>query len=170
MKVKFNVMDCVDTRRLTPLNYNKTKDEFSAKGIRIPEYKDLGITYDSEMNILLNPVTIKVTGDINITYEFKAGYCWDFCSIPKIARGMLIDNDSAYGIVASLLHDQSFSSGCVSFHKANELFRLLLIDQGCKWFKARLMWLGVSSPVGKYYYEHGAKDRKFHEQFCVVTK
>jgi len=156
---KISVFGNIDTRRIFPGEYLATKYEFSTKyGVTLPKSSDLYLDNDSEWNILLSPLTIYLfTNEGIYRYEFGIGFITDFASIPPIFRGALMDNDDLDVLYASLVHDANFAHKLLGadeegFHKANSIFRQMVKIQSHHKLKAFLMWLGVSSSVGKSRY------------------
>ena len=141
-----------DIRSLSPLTYTATKAEFESEGIKLPTEDQLELDTRSNYWVLLKPVTVNVKWNSKWhTFEFKRGFVYDLASTPRIIRGVCDDNDQTV-LYAAMVHDACFTSHCVDFHTANELLRSIMIHCGSSKIKARIFWLGVSSPVGRFLY------------------
>ena len=157
----------IDTRRIFPGTYEDTRVEFITKyGINLPKSSELKLDNKSEWRVLLSPLTIYLFTNKGIYgYDFKMGFITDFASIPKIFRGALMDNDDLDVLYASLVHDANFAHKLLGaddqgFHRANCIFRQMVKIESHHKFKAFMMYLGVSSPIGKKRYKtYSPKDK-----------
>jgi hypothetical protein len=166
----------VDTRKLTMQNIVGTRNEFEQEGLKFPTNEELDFDIGSDWVVLLNPCAVFVHVEVKkgenywLEFDFKRGYVWDLCSVPKAFRS-IVDNDSAEGIVAGMVHDYCFTSHCLSFRDSNSVFRGLLLVAGASRFKSLIYFGAVSSPVGKFLYKNKTVKRAiFQLGFCDFIK
>ena len=142
---------CFELMRLLPEDYANIVKEF-------PDIAVGRIRRADEVYALLKPITIHIELEhngvnANWYYQFDRGYVTDFASIPPYLRS-IIDNDSRYIFAAAMVHDCNFAGHLESFEDSNALFEQMILKIGGPWWEAIIAWLGVSSPVGRYCYDH----------------
>ena len=95
---------------------------------------------------LLAPFVVDVDdGLINV----PAGFITDFASVPRLPiTYMLFGN---IGHRAAVVHDYLYATGETPREYADDVFRLLLIEEGVSPIRANLMYAGVRMAGGKYY-------------------
>lgn len=169
----YSVTGAVDFRRLFPHSYEQTKQEFREEGITLP---DIDITDKSEWRVLLSEsVIIKVFTNIGtIIYRFKRGFMSDMASIPKVLRGVVMDNDDLDLVICcGLVHDANFQhrffgSNRRGFRMANRLMKQMIQSGNSTRFRAFLIWFGVASPVGWKIYKKYRFGKNYSE--CFVER
>jgi hypothetical protein len=177
-KIKINSitkLGNIDTRRIFPQDYEETRKEFFLnRSIILPRSNEITLDENCEWRILLAPVHIYLhTNDGLYSYIFKEGFITDFASVPKIFRAA-IDNDELDVIIAALVHDANFAYKLLGpdergFRKANNIFRQMVNLSSHNKLKSFLMWLGVSSPIGKKQYRtYSKKDKYLRIDFRIL--
>lgn len=191
-KIKsITVYGSFDHRRVTPLDYEKTRDEFSKgrTGITLPTWGQLDKIGDlDELWALLKAIEILITfkGGKWMRFKFLRGFIYDRTSTP-VGR-----NNRLAAVIATLIHDACFSLHMLEFlethehdngfRASNKLFyrimrckRVIGADNGRTW--ERMPWptavayyLAVNSTAGRACYAK-AVDRAFwHEKTVEFTK
>ena len=113
---------------------------------------------DDELRILCSHFYVSFDyGGHRYSFEFKPALIWDYCSVPKLLRS-LIDNDDYDAIVAGMIHDYAFNTHRIPFKVANKLFYWLIRQKGGRKLKSALFFAGVASPIGRKIYN--SKDIK----------
>lgn len=152
---------------LTPLNHNKMLIRY---GRNFPSTETLNLTFDSNYYVLTNDVIVRIKTNKNwLVFDFKAGFVWDLASVPNIIKPILDDNEPT-AIIGSMVHDYLFSTHTKSFRESNDIFRHILLSQGCSKVKSFLFWFGVSTPIGKIVYRVSTPKRSWHADFCTFRE
>lgn len=154
----------LDSRRIIREDYAATRKQFKDEfAILLPNLKDTPFANSSDVRVLLNDITIKVTTDDGVRYyHFKKGFITDLASVPKILRS-LVDNDDEVMLLAALVHDANFRWHFLSsFKRANDMFRQMIAIEDDSWWLAFKAWVGVNTSAGKKaYYGKKELDKKF---------
>ncbi len=131
-------------------------------GITLPTQKQLtAFGRLSDLRIIVKRLRVLVVAEDTswIEFEFDPGFITDFASVPKFFRG-IIDQDDNRVITAALCHDYLFSTHDLPFRQTNKLFHALLRKAGYGRLRARLAYLAVASPFGRYFWSKNKKRRE----------
>jgi len=154
-RIKIKVEDIqqighVDLRRiLSEHEYNITRVDTNFVLPTWRELKDTTWGFD-DLRIQITPLEYLVYTNLGVfKFKYKPGYITDLASVPKFVRSF-IDNDDKRLVRPSMMHDPLFVLHTVPFDMTNSLFRAATIfENKNKKFLANMVWLAVSSFVGK---------------------
>lgn len=91
--------------------------------------------------------------------EVPEGFVTDFASVPRIPFVFTLFGNR--GHAAAVIHDWLYQQHPVGISKvdADELFRIALIEEGVKPWRARSMWLAVAT-FGQTHWDSGPDRRR----------
>jgi hypothetical protein len=139
-------------------------------GEEMPDLYDIPFNNKQSWRMLSKPLKVVITTDKEVLeFHLSPGMITDFASIPRILRGQrslktlfvrIPDNDDPRILWPSLIHDAGcsfklFGSSREGFQYNNDLFYATCKYFGLSRAQCRLLWAGVSSPIGWNLYKSG---------------
>lgn len=139
-------------------------------GEEMPEYYDIPFSNKQSWRMLSKPLKAVIETDKEVLeFQLSPGMITDFASIPRMLRGQrslktlfvrIPDNDDPRILWPSLIHDAGcsfhlFGSSKEGFQYNNDLFYATCKYFGLSRAQCRLLWAGVSSPIGWSLYRAG---------------
>jgi len=139
-------------------------------GKEMPEYVDIPFNNKQSWRMLNRPLKVVITTNKDtFTFNLNSGMITDFASIPRAFRAQrswktffvrMPDNDDPRILWPSLIHDAGCSFKLFGSDKEGFKFNNDLFYATCKYFglsraQCRLLWAGVSSPIGWNLYQSG---------------
>ena len=139
-------------------------------GTEIPEYPEIPFSNSQSWRMLTSPLKAVVTTDKEVfEFSLNVGMITDYASIPRLFRAQrslktlfvrMPDNDDPRILWPSLIHDAGcsfklFGSDKDGFRFNNDMFYATCRYFGLSRAQCRLLWAGVSSPIGWNLYKSG---------------
>lgn len=169
--VSIKLYGFIDTEILEKNRYREQRVVLSEKiGKDVPKYEEIPFGNKQTWRMLKKPLSVVITTKEEvIEYRFESGMITDFASIPRILRGQrsiktlfvrMPDNDDPRILWPSIIHDAGcsfklFGEGKKGFQFNNDLFYATCRYFGLSRAQCRLLWAGVSSPIGWRLYNSG---------------
>jgi len=137
-----------DFRRVTPWDYEQTRDEFNKEDIDLPLAKRLYKYGDPEKLWILLDDCLKIDiyykdQTVPDTFIAKKGFIFDKATIP------LFKDNKRTAMIGLVIHDMLFSTHALSFSETNELFYKILRCEKIKYNNtlgaySTMSWLGAN--------------------------
>lgn len=154
----------LESIRVEPYRYANQFVKWRAQhGFDLPSFDELEkIGKPKELRILSRMVSLRLylSGDVWVQWRFSPGFIWDLASVPKIARG-LVGNDDIELQEAALIHDANYSghslgSDTRGLDITNWLFYQHMKFRGAR-FRAWLAYIAVNGVIGRSRFQHAPK-------------
>jgi len=161
----------IDTEILEKNRYREQRQHLELElGEEMPEYYEIPFSNAQSWRMLAKNLKVVITTDKEaFEYHLNAGMITDFASIPRIFRAQrslktlfvrMPDNDDPRILWPSLIHDAGCSFKLFGSDKDGFKFNNDMFYATCRYFglsraQCRLLWAGVSSPIGWNLYKSG---------------